>query len=120
MAKRWALISLLFYLILLTVISLIKLEKLPALGSSFDDKIFHFLSHAVLTGLCFNYIKRTEVLKPILYSALVPVIYGISIECIQGIGTNLRAYDGYDIIANILGMIFVIIIMSIYKNVKLK
>ena len=120
MAKRWALISLLFYLILLTVISLIKLEKLPALGSSFDDKIFHFLSHAVLTGLCFNYIKRTEVLKPILYSALVPVIYGISIECIQGIGTNLRAYDGYDIIANILGMIFVIIIISIYKNVKLK
>lgn len=120
MAKRWALISLLFYLILLTVISLIKLEKLPALGSSFDDKIFHFLSHVVLTVLCFNYIKRTEASKPILYSALVPVMYGISIEWLQGISTNLRAYDGYDIIANILGMIFVIIIISIYKNVKLK
>jgi len=119
-AKLWALISLLFYVFLLTALSLIKLEKLPALGSSYDDKIFHFFSHAVLTGLCFNYIKRTEASKPILFSALVPVIYGISIEWLQGIGTNLRASDGYDVIANILGMIFVIIIISIYKNVKLK
>lgn len=120
MAKHWALILLVVYLIVLTGFSLIKLEKLPPLGSSFDDKIFHFISHAVLTGLCFNYFVKTKVSQPILWSALVPVIYGISIEWFQGIGSSLRTSDGYDIIANILGMIFVIIIINIYKNVKLK
>jgi glycopeptide antibiotics resistance protein len=119
-AKHWALIVLLFYLILLTGISLINLGKLPSLGSSFDDKIFHFLSHAVLTVLCFNYFRKTLVTKPLLWSALIPLGFGITIEWLQGITSNLRTSDGYDIFANVLGMIFAIIFLSIVKNVKLK
>jgi len=119
-AKHWALILLLFYLFLLSWLSLINLGKIPSLGSSFDDKIFHFLSHSLLTGLCFNYFKKTRVSHTILISAFVPVCYGIIIEVLQGISTNSRTTDVYDIFANVLGMIFAIIIISIVKNVKLK
>ena len=118
--KNWALSILLIYLIVLTSLSFINLGKLPTLGSSFDDKIFHFLSHALLTGLCFNYFKRLVVSKPILISGLLPVFYGITIEWLQGIGTITRTSDVYDIFANILGMVFAIILIYIVKNVKLK
>jgi VanZ family protein len=119
-AKHWALILLLLYLFLLTGISLINLGKLPTLGSSFDDKIFHFLSHTLLTGLCFYYFKKTSVSKPLLISAFIPVCYGVTIEWLQGITSNLRTADGFDVLANVLGMVFAIIILSIMKNVKLK
>lgn len=120
MAKHLALILLLCYLFLLTGISLVNLGKLPTLGSSFDDKIFHFLSHALLTGLCFNYFNKTIVPRPILISAVIPICYGITIEWLQSITSNLRTSDVYDIVSNILGTIFAIIIIGIVKNVKLK
>lgn len=120
MAKHWALIVLLFYIFLLTGISLINLGKLPTLGSSFDDKIFHFFSHAVLTILCFNYFRKTTITKPLLWSALISLGYGITIEWLQGITSKLRTSDGYDIFANVLGMIFAILFLNIVKNVKLK
>jgi len=119
-SKHFALVLLLIYLSLLTAISLINIGTLPKLGSSFDDKIFHFLSHALLTYLSFNYIKKTAVSKPILLSALVPICYGISIEWLQGITSNSRTSDGYDILANFLGTVFAIIIIGIATNVKLK
>ena len=120
MAKHLALILLLCYLFLLTGLSLVNLGKLPTLGSSFDDKIFHFLSHALLTGLCFNYFNRTIVSKPILISAIIPLCYGITIEWLQSVTSNFRIADIYDIVSNILGMIFAIIIIVTLKNVKLK
>lgn len=93
---------------------------MPSLGSSFDDKIFHFLSHALLTGFCFNYFNRTIVSKPILISAILPICYGITIEWLQSMTSNSRTSDVYDIVSNILGMIFALIILGTLKNVKLK
>ena len=94
--------------------------KLPTLGSSFDDKIYHVLSHALLTVLCFNYFKNILIGKPILLSALVPVCYGVIIEWLQGVFTNSRTPDINDIMANVLGTIFAIVFIIIIKNVKLK
>jgi len=119
-AKHWALIFLIVYLLILTDLSFTNIAGLPSLGSPIDDKIFHFLSHFLLTVLCFNYLKRTSNPKPVLVSALIPVCYGIVIEWLQGILTNSRTSDPYDVLANFLGMVFAIIIISIFKkNVKL-
>lgn len=120
MAKHFALVVLLIYLWFLTAISLINLGTLPKLGSSFDDKIFHFLSHGLLTFLSFNYFKKTKVSKPILISAVAPICYGILIEWLQGITTNFRTSDEYDVLANFLGTIFAVLIIGIARNVKLK
>lgn len=119
MAKIWPLILLLIYLCLLTWISFVDIGELPTLGSSFDDKIFHVLSHAVLTLLVFNYVKKTSVSRPILLSALIPVCYGVAIECIQGMATSTRTADIYDILANSLGMVFAVLFLHIVRNVKL-
>ena len=120
MPKYLALSLFLLYLIFLTAISLINLGKLPTLGSSFDDKIFHFLSHSLLVVLTFNYFDKTRVSKPILISVFLSIGYGIIIEWLQGITSNSRTSDAYDVYANILGTVFAIIILSILKNVKLK
>ena len=120
MHKYLALSLLLLYFIFLTAISLINLGRLPSLGSSFDDKIFHFLSHVLFTFLAFNYFTKIKVSKPILISALLPISYGIIIEWLQGILTNSRTTDVYDVFANILGTVFAVIILSTLKNVKLK
>jgi glycopeptide antibiotics resistance protein len=53
-------------------------------------------------------------------SAFVPICYGIAIEWLQDIISNLRTSDGYDVLANVLGTIFAIIFINIIKNVKLK
>ena len=119
MAKIWALTFLLIYLFLLTWISFVDIGNLPTLGSSFDDKIFHVLSHGLLTLLCFNYFRKTRFSKPILISAAIPFCYGIIIEILQGVATTLRTADGYDILANILGMVFAVLFLLIIKNVKL-
>jgi glycopeptide antibiotics resistance protein len=60
------------------------------------------------------------VTKPLLWSALIPLGFGITIEWLQGITSNLRTSDAYDIFANVSGMIFAILFLNIVKNVKLK
>jgi len=114
-----ALILLFAYLFILTWVSFIDIGNLPSLGSSFDDKIFHVLSHALLTYLCYNYFTKTAVSKPVLISALIPILYGVTIEWLQGFTSNLRTADGYDILANFLGTVFAVIFITIVKNVKL-
>ena len=120
MARRFALVLLLIYLSVLTTVSLVNFGTLPKLGSSFDDKIFHFFSHALLTYLFFNYFKKTTVSKPIFISAIVPICYGITIEWLQGITSNSRTQDGYDLLANFLGTVFAVLLIGIVINVKLK
>jgi VanZ family protein len=119
-AKQLALFVLIGYLFLLTALSLIKISKLPTLGSSFDDKIFHFLSYLILTSLCYNYFNKTTISKPILVSFVTSVSYGVLIEGLQNITSIFRTADIYDILANVLGTVFAIIFISISKNVKLK
>ena len=119
MAKIWALIVLLIYLFLLTWLSFADIGELPKLGSSYDDKIFHLLSHALLALLVFNYIKKTTFSRPILLAAIVPLCYGITIEFIQGMATSTRTADIYDILANSLGMVFAVLFLYILRNVKL-
>ncbi|TVZ58586.1 hypothetical protein NA63_1089 [Flavobacteriaceae bacterium MAR_2010_105] len=120
MAKRLALTILVLYLFLLTFFSLKSIGKLPPIGFGFDDKIYHFLSYALLTTLCYNYFKKTSISHPILISSVISISYGVVIEWLQGITSNLRTSDPYDVGANILGTIFAAILISQLKNVKLK
>ena len=119
MAKHLALILLVVYLFILTWLSFIDIGGLPSLGSSFDDKIFHALSHALLTYLFYNYFKKTTIAKPVLLSVLIPIIYGVTIEWLQGFTSNLRTADAYDVLANFLGTVFAVIFITLVKNVKL-
>lgn len=120
MHKRWSLFLVVGYVILLTVLSLVSIGKLPELGSSFDDKVYHFLAYTLLTFILFNYIKTTSIAKPILFVAIVSFIYGTVIEVLQHIVNSARTYDVYDILANFLGVIFATIGLLYINKLKLK
>ncbi|GAA4269121.1 VanZ family protein [Hyunsoonleella aestuarii] len=124
MFKKYALFISVFYTIALACLSLIELGELPDLGTSFGDKIFHFLAYFVLPLLWFNALfnrfKFTKT-KAIVCAGLVSFVIGVIIEFIQGNLTDTRVSDIYDVGANTIGIIVAVIVLVIYKikDVKL-
>ena len=110
--KKWALPLVVVYTIALSVGSLIKLNDIPSIGSSFDDKIYHFIAYFLFTILGYNYCKVNKLNNPVLISAVVIIIYGIIIEVIQGTYTANRQADMYDIYANLVGIILAMLFFS--------
>uniref|UniRef100_UPI00404A25B1 VanZ family protein n=1 Tax=Gelidibacter sp. TaxID=2018083 RepID=UPI00404A25B1 len=118
MHKQLALALAVLYVITLTAFSLINLGGIPSLGSSFDDKIYHFLAYALFTLLLYNYLNAVSFKNSIFYSILFAVCYGILMEILQNLLTETRVSDFYDVVANFFGIIFGAIGISIYKKLK--
>jgi VanZ family protein len=111
------------YTVTLTIVCLVKLNKLPNIGVSFGDKIFHFLSYSVLAFLWFNtflYNFKFKKHSALLYAAVFSVVFGIVIEVLQGTLTEYRSSDIYDVIANTCGVLFTILILRIRNLVNIK
>ncbi|WP_445735697.1 VanZ family protein [Mariniflexile sp.] len=111
------------YTLTLATVCLVKLNKLPNVGLSYGDKIFHFLSYSVLAMLWFNTLLHTFKFKKrraLLYAALFSVVFGIVIEVLQGALTSYRSSDMYDVIANTSGVLFTVLILAVKnpKNIK--
>ncbi|MEY8849814.1 VanZ family protein [Psychroserpens sp. XS_ASV72] len=120
MLKRWALPILLTYVVALTIGSLSQVSSVPDLGSSFDDKIYHFLAYAILTFLIFNFLRSTSLKAPLFSAALVSVVYGIIIEVLQSVLTDFRTPDYLDVIANTIGTVIMYISVLFAGKGKLK
>jgi VanZ family protein len=116
--KHLALALVVLYFVTLTVFSLINLGGIPSLGSSFDDKIYHFVAYALFTLLLYNYLNAVSMKNSIFYTILFATGYGILMEILQNLLTESRESDIYDIVANFLGIIFGAISISIYKKLK--
>jgi len=111
------------YTVVLTSVCLMKLNKMPDVGVSFGDKIFHLLAYVLLTFLwakTFFYIlkDKKEIVLP--YVALFCVVFGIIIEVLQGTITDYRSSDVYDVMANTAGVLLTVLILSIQKLVHIK
>lgn len=124
MLKKYALFIAVIYTVALAFLSLIKLGELPDLGTSFADKIYHFIAYFVLPILWFNSffnrLKFTKT-KAIVCAGLVSFVIGVIIEFLQGTLTDSRVSDIYDVGANTIGIIVAVIVLVIYKikDVKL-
>ncbi|WCO03709.1 VanZ family protein [Psychroserpens ponticola] len=110
----------LVYIIALTYGSLGNISGVPKLGFTFDDKIYHLLAYAILTFLLFNYIRTTQVKKAILLSASIAFVYGIIIEVLQSTLTDFRTPDYYDVLANTIGVVFIMLLLRFKTKLKLK
>ena len=88
------------------------------MGSSFDDKIYHFVAYTLFTLLLYNYLNAVSVKNSIFFTILFASGYGILMEILQNLLTESRVSDIYDIVANFLGIIFGAISISIYKKLK--
>jgi len=106
------------YTLALVIASLITLNGVPSLGSSFDDKIYHIVAYfglAVLWGL---YVKPFKIKRLIFIVFLAAVFLGFILELLQYFVNSNRTYDTYDLIANSLGALFGTLFasrLSIYK-----
>jgi glycopeptide antibiotics resistance protein len=118
--KQLALTLAIGYTLFITILSLISLNNIPKLGSSFDDKIYHFGAYAVFVMVWYNFFEKTSSKYKILFSAAISLTYGIIVEIFQGTFTTYRTEDVVDVLANSLGVIFAVMLIFIYRKIKLK
>lgn len=113
--KKWALPVLIIYALALTIGSLAHVGGMPSLGSSIDDKVYHFIAYFSFTILVYNYFNEIKLKHALLVSAIGVIIYGIIIEVLQQTMTSYRTLDFYDALANTLGVVFATLIITIRR-----
>src|SRR5690606_7023947 len=94
--------------LVLTMVCLMSFKKLPDVGVSFADKIFHALTYTILAFLWFNSLVfqfKINKIKAIIYASIISIIFGIIIEVLQGALTSTRQADVYDVLANSFGVL---------------
>ncbi|HWR94806.1 MAG TPA: VanZ family protein [Flavobacterium sp.] len=100
---------------------LVEFNKLPSLSIKGADKYVHFSFYFVFTILWFLYFNKKREIKNIylklFFSAL---IFGSIIEIAQEMFTSLRHADIYDVLANVTGTIFAIVMILFYKVIMKK
>jgi len=127
LAARIVLIISLFYTLLITTLSLIRLGKISVGAFSPTDKMMHAGAYFVLASCWFFYLL---VLKPDDYRfkrgfsiiSVAAVLFGMLIEVLQGALTSHRQPDWADVAANSIGVLlafsFFVLFLNFLKNVK--
>ena len=86
------------------IMCLISFNELPSVGVSSADKYVHATFHFVFTILWFLTLDKNGYSRKILTRVfLASVIFGIAIEIMQGLFTQTRQADIYDVFANVAG-----------------
>lgn len=122
MLKKHVLPVSIIYTIILTALSLAKVNEVTEDLPDNSDKLFHALAYAIFTMLwfftCFYKLKFNKV-RALTISALFSVLFGIIIELLQGGLTVNRQADFYDVIANTTGTLIAIVgITMVIRGVK--
>lgn len=95
------------YTLLLLALTLLPMDVLPSSGESWisklsfenGDKVVHFALFFIFTFLGFTaHFFRTN-----LQIWLIPILTGLFIEIVQHLSGWGRTFDGFDILANVLG-----------------
>lgn len=111
------------YTIALTIISLVHLGKLPSVGVSFGDKIFHFVVYSGLTIIWYvalTYKYKFPFVKALMNAFIFAISFGMIIEVLQGTLATGRSLDFYDALANSLGALFALILIIVLRKRQFK
>lgn len=93
-----------------------KSSDVPTVNIVGIDKVAHFLMHFSFTflwGMAFykgNFISKTSLV--LVFSFLLSFVFGVIIEIFQGYLTVTRSADSEDVLANIIGALLAISILS--------
>lgn len=123
MLKKYSVILSVLYTIVLTTLSLVKLNIETPNLPEFKDKIIHAIAHfifVVIWFVVFNFKLKTNYNKAIYCAAIFSLIYGISIELLQGAITLTRQTEVNDVIANVIGMVVAVLFLVCVKKWVLK
>ncbi|WP_138432257.1 VanZ family protein [Winogradskyella algicola] len=108
------------YTLALIIATFINLNGVPSLGSSFDDKIYHFIAYAGLAGLWTTYFKPSHKKQTLWFVFVVVILFGVLLELMQHQLNQNRTYDTYDLLANCLGVVVGTLIAARLDIIKLK
>ncbi len=115
------------YTVALTLGSLVKPITLVEQPFRYMDKVMHLSAYCglmLLWTLWLLLVKRLKlkasqplpVRRIILITAILAVGYGIIIEVCQGLLTDYRTPDGWDILANTTGVLLAILVLRLFIN----
>ncbi|PKH66411.1 hypothetical protein CXF59_10660 [Flavobacterium sp. ALD4] len=105
-------------------LSLVQADKIPAVNIQNLDKVVHAFFHFVFTSLWILFfktqIKDPDSYKPYVISFLFSVLFGITVEMLQGQYTTTRKEDALDVLANLVGATLAVFSFILYfKNKRL-
>lgn len=108
-----------FLTIAITLGSLISIQNVAIKQTEFSDKFVHVFAYSLLTlsWIIALKIKTTQKKGSIILGSVV-FIYGIIIEALQGVLTNSRQADWYDMFANLVGISMAIVFFNIFFQKK--
>ena len=112
-------ISAIFWTLLIFYLCLNDVPSLPTIPIENIDKIIHFIFYFVFVFLWIKSIKHIS-LRYFLIVLFMALCIGISIEFLQDKFTKNRAFDWYDIVANILGAITSLFIVRFHNAIQNK
>ena len=107
------------YTVALLVVSLRPL-KLPNIGVSFADKIFHTLAYVILALLWYYaliYQNKLNSKQALLFASVFSVFFGIVIEVFKELFTTTRQADIMDVVANTVGVLFSAFLIMLKKRI---
>ena len=110
----------LVYTVALIITTFINLKGVPSLGSSFDDKIYHFIAYFGLAVLWVTYLQPYEKKQRLNIVLVCLLLFGIVLELIQHKLNPNRTFDVYDLTANCLGILLGTLIAIKLDIIKLK
>ena len=91
---------------------------MPVVNIENLDKIVHAFFHFVFTSLWILFfktqIKDPDSYKPYIISFLFSVLFGITIEIMQGQYTTTRKEDSLDVVANMVGAVLAVFLIFLY------
>jgi VanZ family protein len=105
---RKNIISILVALIImyLSLSDLNNLNKVPLFNIPHLDKIVHFgMYFVMMTSILFENRKAIKVLRHFLLIALIPLVFGITMEIVQSVLTSYRSGSIWDILFNSAGIL---------------
>lgn len=95
-------------------------SNIPGVNIPSIDKIVHFCFHFGFTISWIVFFKKelegSDDAKAYLVSFIFSVLFGITIEIMQGVYTTTRASDVTDVLANTLGAMFAMFMAIVFKK----
>ncbi|MFN3756305.1 MAG: VanZ family protein [Flavobacterium sp.] len=109
---------LILWLLFVTVLSLMKIGKIPSITVENSDKYVHFIFYFITAFLTYITLKSFGVsfYKRVLLSFVFSVVYGIIIEVLQEVLTDTRRFEWADIVANATGAIISLLLISVLRS----
>jgi glycopeptide antibiotics resistance protein len=102
---------------------LVDSSEIPTINIPNLDKCIHTFFHLVFTFVWFLFFSRQfqmdAIWKPLICAVVFSFVFGIAIEVLQNLITTSRTADVFDVVANTVGTIVAIFVVSIGNKTNL-